>query len=200
MIRRPPRSTQSRSSAASDVYKRQEQDSERPPVSPGAPQHGGEQHVEDEHEEDERHDEAGAGAPGQPVRDRQEPDDGRGVLDERARQRRTAPHEMDAVPVVEDVVLRREPEVRPYAEHDAARRKPDQRQSAPPKARAPGGIGICGLAHAAPRVWGGTDRAPFSRGITIAPPTGFEPALPPPEGGALSPELRGPAVWRRMEG
>ena len=25
-----------------------------------------------------------------------------------------------------------------------------------------------------------------------APPAGFEPALPPPEGGALSPELRGP--------
>jgi hypothetical protein len=27
----------------------------------------------------------------------------------------------------------------------------------------------------------------------MAPPAGFEPALPPPEGGALSPELRGPA-------
>src|SRR2546423_10878209 len=26
------------------------------------------------------------------------------------------------------------------------------------------------------------------------PPAGFEPALPPPEGGALSPELRGPCV------
>ncbi len=28
--------------------------------------------------------------------------------------------------------------------------------------------------------------------IMMAPPAGFEPALPPPEGGALSPELRGP--------
>jgi hypothetical protein len=28
----------------------------------------------------------------------------------------------------------------------------------------------------------------------VAPPAGFEPALPPPEGGALSPELRGLAV------
>ena len=27
---------------------------------------------------------------------------------------------------------------------------------------------------------------------TLAPPRGFEPRLPPPEGGALSPELRGP--------
>ena len=27
---------------------------------------------------------------------------------------------------------------------------------------------------------------------TYVPPAGFEPALPPPEGGALSPELRGP--------
>lgn len=27
---------------------------------------------------------------------------------------------------------------------------------------------------------------------TLVPPAGFEPALPPPEGGALSPELRGP--------
>ena len=26
----------------------------------------------------------------------------------------------------------------------------------------------------------------------LVPPAGFEPALPPPEGGALSPELRGP--------
>ena len=32
MIRRPPRSTQSRSSAASDVYKRQAPDSHREPV------------------------------------------------------------------------------------------------------------------------------------------------------------------------
>ena len=30
-----------------------------------------------------------------------------------------------------------------------------------------------------------------SSGRTVAPPAGFEPALPPPEGGALSPELRG---------
>src|SRR2546423_14268340 len=30
------------------------------------------------------------------------------------------------------------------------------------------------------------------------PPAGFEPALPPPEGGALSPELRGPYAWRRV--
>src|SRR5689334_9522921 len=27
---------------------------------------------------------------------------------------------------------------------------------------------------------------------SMVPPAGFEPALPPPEGGALSPELRGP--------
>lgn len=27
--------------------------------------------------------------------------------------------------------------------------------------------------------------------ISLVPPAGFEPALPPPEGGALSPELRG---------
>src|SRR5947208_3293822 len=29
-------------------------------------------------------------------------------------------------------------------------------------------------------------------GQRVVPPAGFEPALPPPEGGALSPELRGP--------
>ena len=29
-------------------------------------------------------------------------------------------------------------------------------------------------------------------GVRVAPPVGFEPTLPPPEGGALSPELRGP--------
>ena len=32
----------------------------------------------------------------------------------------------------------------------------------------------------------------LSLGEMSAPPAGFEPALPPPEGGALSPELRGP--------
>ena len=32
----------------------------------------------------------------------------------------------------------------------------------------------------------------LSLGQMSAPPAGFEPALPPPEGGALSPELRGP--------
>ncbi len=32
-----------------------------------------------------------------------------------------------------------------------------------------------------------------SRGVMV-PPAGFEPALPPPEGGALSPELRGPVT------
>ena len=31
-----------------------------------------------------------------------------------------------------------------------------------------------------------------SKMSALVPPTGFEPALPPPEGGALSPELRGP--------
>src|SRR5665811_388796 len=44
--------------------------------------------------------------------------------------------------------------------------------------------------------------------IILVPPAGFEPALPPPEGGALSPELRGPmatvvdilfVVWRVAE-
>src|SRR6266542_1644133 len=30
------------------------------------------------------------------------------------------------------------------------------------------------------------------------PPAGFEPALPPPEGGALSPELRGLATHRGL--
>jgi site-specific DNA recombinase len=30
--------------------------------------------------------------------------------------------------------------------------------------------------------------------ILVVPPAGFEPALPPPEGGALSPELRGRLV------
>ena len=33
-----------------------------------------------------------------------------------------------------------------------------------------------------------------SRAYWWAPPAGFEPALPPPEGGALSPELRGPTA------
>src|SRR6476620_7454640 len=37
---------------------------------------------------------------------------------------------------------------------------------------------------------------------SVVPPTGFEPALPPPEGGALSPELRGRAyrwaVWQAL--
>ncbi len=28
--------------------------------------------------------------------------------------------------------------------------------------------------------------------VRVAPPVGFEPTPPPPEGGALSPELRGP--------
>src|SRR5215207_10633480 len=35
------------------------------------------------------------------------------------------------------------------------------------------------------------------RQIWLAPPARFELALPPPEGGALSPELRGPAVESR---
>ena len=40
----------------------------------------------------------------------------------------------------------------------------------------------------------GRASAPRSpEGRNEAPPAGFEPALPPPEGGALSPELRGPA-------
>ena len=30
------------------------------------------------------------------------------------------------------------------------------------------------------------------RALSVVPPVGFEPTLPPPEGGALSPELRGP--------
>src|SRR5690242_16724098 len=33
---------------------------------------------------------------------------------------------------------------------------------------------------------------PFQVVTVEVPPAGFEPALPPPEGGALSPELRGP--------
>ena len=33
-----------------------------------------------------------------------------------------------------------------------------------------------------------------SRDIAVVPPVGFEPTLPPPEGGALSPELRGPTT------
>jgi hypothetical protein len=33
---------------------------------------------------------------------------------------------------------------------------------------------------------------PFLMVIRMVPPAGFEPAPPPPEGGALSPELRGP--------
>src|SRR5699024_3939442 len=37
---------------------------------------------------------------------------------------------------------------------------------------------------------GGREPA-YGRG-GVAPPAGFEPALPPPDGGALSPELRGP--------
>jgi hypothetical protein len=32
----------------------------------------------------------------------------------------------------------------------------------------------------------------------MAPPAGFEPALPPPEGGALSPELRGLKTWQTL--
>src|SRR4051795_4798500 len=32
----------------------------------------------------------------------------------------------------------------------------------------------------------------WTRTFPRAPPAGFEPSLPPPEGGALSPELRGP--------
>jgi hypothetical protein len=31
-----------------------------------------------------------------------------------------------------------------------------------------------------------------SEQVCVVPPAGFEPAHPPPEGGALSPELRGP--------
>ena len=48
MIRRPPRSTQSRSSAASDVYKRQGQEGEHDP---------GEEHVA-EHDAEQRADQA----------------------------------------------------------------------------------------------------------------------------------------------
>ncbi len=33
-------------------------------------------------------------------------------------------------------------------------------------------------------------------GIRVVPPAGFEPALSPPEGDALSPELRGPGPPR----
>ncbi|GGM81666.1 recombinase [Lentzea pudingi] len=35
-------------------------------------------------------------------------------------------------------------------------------------------------------------RSARSEQVCVVPPAGFEPALPPPEGGALSPELRGP--------
>src|SRR5579875_1751361 len=35
-------------------------------------------------------------------------------------------------------------------------------------------------------------QAPKYGTCSAVPPAGFEPALPPPEGGALSPELRGP--------
>src|SRR3712207_2030207 len=38
------------------------------------------------------------------------------------------------------------------------------------------------------------DREERTAGQRVVPPAGFEPALPPPEGGALSPELRGPYV------
>ena len=38
--------------------------------------------------------------------------------------------------------------------------------------------------------------ADASVGFDGVPPAGFEPALPPPEGGALSPELRGPVMAR----
>ncbi len=32
----------------------------------------------------------------------------------------------------------------------------------------------------------------------VVPPAGFEPAHPPPEGGALSPELRGPGAGEKL--
>jgi predicted DCC family thiol-disulfide oxidoreductase YuxK len=38
---------------------------------------------------------------------------------------------------------------------------------------------------------GGTAACELRRRDPVVPPAGFEPALPPPEGGALSPELRG---------
>ena len=37
----------------------------------------------------------------------------------------------------------------------------------------------------------GTPSLPETGMVCVAPPAGFEPAHPPPEGGALSPELRG---------
>jgi hypothetical protein len=37
----------------------------------------------------------------------------------------------------------------------------------------------------------GVPTAQQIRALQIVPPAGFEPAPPPPEGGALSPELRG---------
>ena len=49
--------------------------------------------------------------------------------------------------------------------------------------------------------WTGTVQRvkPQVRGRTrVVPPVGFEPTLPPPEGGALSPELRGPVVVALM--
>ena len=46
---------------------------------------------------------------------------------------------------------------------------------------------------AAPRAVVEHRRRDLPQGRNEAPPAGFEPALPPPEGGALSPELRGPA-------
>jgi integrase len=38
---------------------------------------------------------------------------------------------------------------------------------------------------------------PQMQAFRLVPPAGFEPALPPPEGGALSPELRGPRKLRK---
>ena len=40
--------------------------------------------------------------------------------------------------------------------------------------------------------WPDAGTRPGEVSVTVAPPAGFEPALPPPEGGALSPELWGP--------
>jgi hypothetical protein len=62
-----------------------------------------------------------------------------------------------------------------------------------------GELGRTADQQAAKKRWSGrrrTRRAQFWK----VPPAGFEPALPPPEGGALSPELRGLSDQRRVPG
>ncbi len=58
----------------------------------------------------------------------------------------------------------------------------------------PEGTPLSGVEWQSSKYAEGLPEAPKYGACSVVPPAGFEPAPPPPEGGALSPELRGPGA------